>query len=235
MSDWNLPLEGQGTPPYDTGQSFPGPESPGPGQGSGAPGSGHPPGPGLPSRYAPPAWRSRRVIRLVSICATLVIVIVGVLNSLRGHPTWKLTAPPIAAGMPRDTSTLDTLDLGSAVADARSAITSLSGYGTLKSSVSAVYQRGAGPSVEFVGFNGAFKETVELRSYQHARVTSVSPGPHGGVAECARSTIATLCQWSTSSTVGDVVIRTSTLGGSVPIGTADSLMIKIRNSVEHHA
>ena len=61
----------------------------------------------------------------------------------------------------------------------------------------------------------------------------VSAGPHGGVAECASSSALTFCQWSTTSTVGDLIIRASSiLGGPVSTATADSLMIKMRNSVE---
>jgi hypothetical protein len=71
------------------------------------------------------------------------------------------------------------------------------------------------------------------RYYQGARILTVDTGPHGGAAECASSTTATFCQWSTSSTVGDLIIRTSALGGPVSTASADSLMIKMRNSVEH--
>ena len=107
------------------------------------------------------------------------------------------------------------------------------GYGTLKSSVSAAYQSGPGPLVWFIGFNGAFNQQIVLKSYPGARVLNVSAGPHGGVAECASSSALTFCQWSTTSTVGDLIIRASSIvGGPVSTATADSLMIKMRNSVE---
>jgi hypothetical protein len=72
--------------------------------------------------------------------------------------------------------------------------------------------------------------------YPGARVLNVNAGPHGGAAECASSSAVTFCQWSTSSTVGDLLIRASSiLGGPVSTATADSLMIKMRSSVEHPA
>jgi hypothetical protein len=39
--------------------------------------------------------------------------------------------------------------------------------------------------------------------------------------------------WSTNSTVSELIIRTSVLGGPVSTASADSLMIKMRSSVEH--
>jgi hypothetical protein len=142
-----------------------------------------------------------------------VIIVGSVLAYEHGSHTWKLTTPSTASGLPRDADPLDTLGLSSGVTGARSAIAKVSRYGTLKSSVSAAYQRGSGPLVWFVGFNGTFNKQLVLERYQGARVVSVNAGPHGGVAECARSTSATLCQWSTTTTVGDLIIRTSALGG----------------------
>jgi len=152
----------------------------------------------------------------------------------RDNHAWKLTAPATAAGMPRDTNPLDTLGLSSSVSGARSAIAKVPGYGTFTSSVSAAYEKGSGPLVWFIGFNGSFNQQIVLKSYPDARVVSVDAGPHGGAAECAKSPTLTFCQWSTNSTVGDLLIRSSSiLGGPVSTATADSLMIKVRNSVEH--
>ena len=162
----------------------------------------------------------------------VVVIVSSFLAFTHGNRTWKLTTPSTAAGMPRATGPLATFGLSAGVAGARSAITGISGYGTLKSSVNAAYQRGSGPLVWFYGFSGTFSKQLVLSRYQGARVVNVNAGPHGGVAECARSTTATLCQWSTSTTVGDVLIRTLALGGPVSIANADSLMIKMRDSVE---
>ena len=89
--------------------------------------------------------------------------------------------------------------------------------------------------VWFIGFNGKLNQQILLKSYPGAHVVSVNAGPHGGAAECAKTSVLTFCQWSTTSTVGDLVIRSSILGGPVSTATADSLMIKMRNSVEHSA
>jgi hypothetical protein len=243
------PGQGHGQPGVP-GQSYGQPGVPGQSYGQpDAPGQGYAPpaGPGLPAPqwyggpgmggYQPPNRRLGIVRRLgIGGAVIVVAIIVGsVLAYQHENHAWKLTAPGTAAGLPRDTDPLDTLGLSDGVTGARSAITKVPGYGTIKSSVSAAYQAGSGPLVWFIGFNGTFDKQIVLESYQGARVLSVSAGPHGGAAECASSAAATFCQWSTNSTVGELIIRTSVLGGSVSTASADSLMIKIRNSVEHPA
>jgi hypothetical protein len=257
MSSWNPPPEGSGGWPRDPGQDYGQPSAPDQGYGQpaapgagqpGAPGQGYgpPTGPGVPAPqwygvpgmgYQPPN-RRRGILRRLGIGGAVIIVaiIVGsVLAYQHENHAWKLTAPGTAAGLPRDTNPLDTLGLSDSVTAARSAITKVPGYGTIKSSVSAAYQAGSGPLVWFIGINGTFDKQIVLESYQGARVLSVNAGPHGGAAECASSAAATFCQWSTNSTVGELIIRTSALGGPVSTASADSLMIKIRNSVEHPA
>jgi hypothetical protein len=255
MSNWNPPPEGSGGWTGDPGQVPPGSQPPpgyipppGPGQGYGQ-GYGQPPGPGYPGQqwYGTPGMGGfqpqsprRRIFRRLGIGAAVFIVLIIVTSVItyehQNHP-WKLTAPASAAGMSRDTSPLDTLGLSSTVTGARSAITKVTGYGSLTSSVSAAYQKGSsGPLVWFIGFNGKLNQQIILKSYPDARVVNVNAGPHGGAAECAKTSALTFCQWSTTSTVGDLVIRSgSVLGGPVSTATADSLMIKIRNSVEHSA
>jgi hypothetical protein len=235
---WNPPPDGSGGWQGNPGQPYGQPGAPG--QGYGAPQGPGDPGPqwyGMPGPggYRPPGrWRRAGLRRLGIGGAVLVVVIIvsSVVSYEHGNHSWKLTAPSTAAGMPRDTSQLDTLGLSASVTEARSAITQVPGYGTLKSSVSAAYQKGTGPLVWFIGFNGAFGRQLVLKRYPGGRVVTVSAGPHGGVAECASSTSATLCQWSTTSTVADLIIRTSALGGPVSIASADSLMIRMRDSVE---
>ncbi len=250
MSNGNPAPESSGGWPGDAGQVPADPQQPGPGyvpppgQGAG-PGQGYglPPGPGFPAPQwdGPPGmagyqpgrrrWFPRRARIGVGVVIGVIIVVSVVTNLRRSH-TWKLTAPSTAAGLQRDTSPLDTLGLSDGVTGARSAITRLPGYGTLKSSVSAAYNGVSGPLVWFIGFNGTFNKQIVLQSYQGARVSTVSAGPHGGAAECARATSATLCQWSTSSTVGELIVRNSVFGGPVSVAKADSLMIKMRGSVE---
>ncbi|HTZ28758.1 MAG TPA: hypothetical protein VMC83_32460 [Streptosporangiaceae bacterium] len=249
MSSWNPPPDGSGDWPGDPNPVPPGPQPPQPsyipppppGQGYGQPaGPGYPAPPwhGTPGMggFAPQSPRRRRLRRLgiSGAIAVAVIIVASVITYQHDNHPWKLTAPATAAGMPRDTSPLDTLGLSSAVSGARSAIAKVPGYGSLKSSVSAAYLKGPGPLVWFVGFNGSFNQQIVLKSYPDAKVVSVSAGPHGGAAECAKSTSLTFCQWSTNSTVGDLLIRSSSvLGGPVSTATADSLLIKVRNSVEH--
>jgi hypothetical protein len=249
MSNWNPPPEGSGGWPGDQDPVPPGPQPqqpsyippPPPGQGY-----GQPPDPGYPAQqwygtpdmggFPPQPARRRRLRRLgISGAVVLVLIIVAsVVTYEHDSHSWRLTAPSTAAGMSRDTDPLDTLGLSSSVSGARSAIAKVPGYGTLKSSVSAAYLKGSGPLVWFIGFNGSFNQQIVLKSYPGARVVSVNAGPHGGAAECAKSSSLTFCQWSTSSTVGDLLIRSSSIvGGPVSTAAADSLMIKMRNSVEH--
>jgi hypothetical protein len=252
MSNWNPPPQGSGGFPGDQNPVPPGsqPQQPSyippppPGQGF-----GQPPGPGYPAPPGqqwygtpgmggfPPQPARRRRLRRLGISGAIfvaVIIVASVVTYQHDNHSWKLTAPATAAGMSRDTDPLDTLGLSSGVSGARSAIAKVPGYGTLKSSVSAAYLKGSGPLVWFIGFNGSFNQQIVLKSYPGARVVSVNAGPHGGAAECAKSSSLTFCQWSTNSTVGDLLIRSSSiLGGPVSTATADSLMIKMRNSVEH--
>jgi hypothetical protein len=255
MSSWNPPPEGSGGWTGDPGQVPPGPQPPqpsyipppGPGQGYGQ-GYGQPPGPGYPGPQwsgmpgmggFPPQSPRRRIFRRLGISAAIVIVVIiaaSVVVYQHENHSWKLTAPSTAAGLSRSTDPLVTDALGSDVSGARSAITKVPGYGSLTSSVSAAYQKGElGTLVLFLGFNGKFNQQIVLKSYPDASVVSVNAGPHGGVAECAKSSTLTFCQWSTTSTVGDLLIRSSAIGGPVSTATADSLMIKMRNSVEHSA
>jgi hypothetical protein len=233
------PPPGQGyVPPGAPGQGYPPPGAPGQGY-MPPPGTGPAPQwygtPGM-GGYPPQAPRRRGILRRLGIGGAAfiaVIIAASVLVYQHNNHAWKLTTPSTAAGMPRDTDPLDTDGLSSGVSGARSAITKVPGYGTLKSSVSAAYERGSGPLVWFVGFNGNFAKQIILESYTGGRVVTVNAGPHGGAAECASTSSLTFCQWSTNSTVGDLIIRASDiLGGPVSTATADSLMIKIRNSVE---
>jgi hypothetical protein len=233
MSSWNPPPDGSGG---WTGDQNPVPSGPQPPQPSyiPPPAPGYYGTPGMGGFQPQPPWRRRlRRLGLSGAIFIVVIIVASVITYEHNNHSWKLTAPGTAAGLTRDTDPLDTMGLSSGVSGARSAITKVPGYGSLKSSVSAAYIKGTGPLVWFIGFNGSFSQQIVLKSYPGARVVSVNAGPHGGAAECASSSSVTFCQWSTNSTVGDLLIRSSSiLGGPVSTSTADSLMIKIRNSVE---
>lgn len=219
------------------------------------PGYGPPTGPGVPypmgygpQGYGPqgmggyqPPGRRRGVLRWIGIGAVVVlalIIVAGVITYTQEDHSWKLTAPSTAAGLSRSTNVLDTLGLSEAAASQKSAVTKVPGYGTLQSTVSAAYAASSltAPLVQFIGLNGKFSEQIELKSFQGAPIVNVNAGPHGGVAECAKTSLETFCQWSTTSTVGALIITSSDLGGGpVSTATADSLLIKMRNSVEKPA
>jgi hypothetical protein len=187
----------------------------------------------------PPQPPRRRIFRRLGISGAVIIVLIiaaSVVVYQHGNHSWKLTAPGTAAGLSRSTDPLLADGLSADVSGARSAVTKVPGYGSLTSSVSAAYQKGElGTVVLYVGFNGKFNQQIVLKSYPDSKVVSVDAGPHGGAAECAKSPTLTFCQWSTNSTVGELLIRSSAIGGPVSTATADSLMIKMRNSVEHSA
>jgi hypothetical protein len=153
--------------------------------------------------------------------------------ALSNTGSWALTAPPTAAGLGRDGNPVDQLSFSSAVARFRSSVTSLSAYRQVESTVSTIYALGPDQAVGFVGFNGSFGEQVTLDRTDRLAVTSVDPGPHGGAAECGRSNASTICDWSTGTTVGILLIA-PTNGSSRTESTtaADHLMIKVRGAVE---
>ena len=166
----------------------------------------------------------------------LGVVIAGVSVYLlkRSSQRWTLTAPPSLAGLSRDTSSLDQSAFAREVSTLRSGITSLPNYGSLKSTVSALYTLGQNQSVGFIGFNGTFNVQVVLKNGPHLKVSKANPGPHGGTAECGQLSPDTLCQWSTPTTVGIVVvIPTSAAASQESIAAANSLMLRIRGAVEH--
>jgi hypothetical protein len=149
---------------------------------------------------------------------------------------WVLTAPVTAAGLGRDRDPTDQISFGSAVAKFTSSVTSLPAYHHLTSTVSAVYALGPTQAVGFVGFNGTFSEQVTLKTTGHLAVTDVAPGPHGGTAGCGSAPSATVCDWSTPTTVGIVLFApTSGSAHPEPIAAADKLMIRFRGAVEHQA
>lgn len=227
----------------------------GPG-GSGQPGWGSQPGYGTPPAYGatpgygymPPGpggmypgvvkrsrWRMWLGIGAASVIA--VIVIASVVIYLLTKPTkWTVTAPPTVAGLSRDTSPIDQSGFGSLVTRFRSDVTSVKNYGSLTSTVSAIYTLGSGHTVGLIGFNGKFNVSLVLKSGPSMTVSSANAGPHGGVAECGTASSDVVCQWSTPTTVGIVVVTSSTPGASQEtVKTVDNLMIRIRDSAERSA
>jgi hypothetical protein len=181
--------------------------------------------------------RWRRWLGIGAASVIVVIVIAGVVAYLLTKPTkWQLTAPPKVAGLSRDTSAVDQSGFGPLVAKFRSDVTSLKNYGSLTSTVSAIYTQGSSHTVGLIGFNGTFKVSVVLKSGPSMTVTSASPGPHGGVAECGHASSDVVCQWSTPTTVGIVVVIPSNPGaGQESVKTVGNLMIRIRDSAERAA
>jgi hypothetical protein len=182
----------------------------------------------------PPRRRARTWAEIMAAIVVLATLTGGVSVCLlsRSGP-WVLAAPATAAGLARDHNSVDQISFGSAVARFRSSVTSLPQYRHLTSTVSAVYALGAHQAVGFVGLNGTFGEQVTLTTTRHLAVTAVNPGPHGGAAECGNSRSGTVCDWSTGSTVGIVLIApTNGAGPREPVPAADRLMIRIRGAVE---
>lgn len=165
----------------------------------------------------------------------LVAVIAGISVYLLNKPQkWVLTAPHTLVGMSPDISPTDQLGFNALIAKFKSDLTSLPHYGRLNSTVSGIYRLSQRHSVGFIGFNGTFNVRVALKTGAGLTVTTANPGPHGGTAECGTDGINTLCQWSTGTTVGIVIVIPTSLGaGPEKRKDAHSLMLKIRDSVEH--
>jgi hypothetical protein len=197
------------------------------------------PGYGYPSggiHPEPPRNRAHIWIGVIASVAAIGIVIAGVSVYLlnRSPRQWTLTAPASMAGLSRDTSSPNQSAFAGEVSTLRRGITSLPNYGSLKSTVSALYRLGPNQSVGFIGFNGTFNVQVVLKNGPHLKVSKANPGPHGGTAECGQLSPDTLCQWSTPTTVGIiVVIPTSAAANQESVAAANSLMLRIRGAVEH--
>ena len=200
------------------------------------PGYGYrPPGPG--GTYPVPPIRRRWRIWLGIIAGFMIVaaVIAGISAYLLNKPQkWTLTAPQTLLGMSPDTRPTDQLGFNALIAKFKSDLTSLPHYGSMKSAVSGIYRLNPRHAVGFIGFNGTFNVRVVLKTGAGLTVTKANPGPHGGTAECGTDGINTLCQWSTGTTVGIVIMIPTSLGaGPEKPRDAHSLMLEIRNSVEH--
>lgn len=194
--------------------------------------------PGPDGSYPPPPPRNRvrMWFGIIGGIVVLALVIAGVSAYLLQKPKrWVLSVPQTVLGLHRDTNPLDQQGFGAAVTKFRSDVTSLSNYGNLSSTVSALYTNGSDRTVGFIGFNGTFKVQVVLKSANGLKVSSVPTGSHGGTAECGVSTAETICQWSTTSTVGIVVIILHGSTAAPPASTAGKLMLQVRNEVEKAA
>src|SRR5487761_1806151 len=187
--------------------------------------------------YPPTRSRWRMWLGIGAGFVVLVVVIAGISAYLLVKPkNWKVPAPQTVAGMSRDTSPTDQQGFAALVQQFKNDVTRLPNYGSLKSTVSGIYRLGPDQAVGLIGFNGTFKVQVTLKTGAALTVSSANPGPHGGTAECGISATDAVCQWSTGTTVGIVVvIPTSSAAGQESVKTADNLMIKVRGGVEHTA
>ena len=189
------------------------------------------------SQRGPHQSRARTWSAAVAGIVVVAAIVAGATAyALSGSPTWVLTAPPTAGGLGRDHNPVDQLSFGSAVAKFRSSVTSLPSYRQLRSTVSAIYSLGSGQAVGFVGINGSFGAQVMLSTTSDLTVRGVNPGPHGGLAECGHSRADTVCDWSTPTTMGILLIAPTSGSSRVePLAAADELMIRIRGTVERPA
>jgi hypothetical protein len=122
----------------------------------------------------------------------------------------------------------------------KSQFNKLSDVGNLHSVVDAVYSLGGDQDgtgipnlVIFIGLNGKFNTNNVLKGIMAggSNLPKVSPGPHGGQAECGTDGSGDEgCVWVTGTTVGLLVVEPN---GAEPKGHLDRLLIGIRNDVEH--
>jgi hypothetical protein len=178
----------------------------------------------------------RRLAITAGVVVAAVIIAGAFVYVLHKKATWTLAAPQTVAGLSRDANPPGQLGLSSLLARFKSDVTSLPGYGSLTSTVGAAYALGANQAVAFIGFNGSFNVQVALKNGPGLEVSNVNPGPHGGTAECGTSGQEAICQWSTNSTVGFIVVLpTNGLSVSEPARDAASLLLRFRNDVERKA
>jgi hypothetical protein len=188
-------------------------------------------GPADPS-YAPPAPRGRRPTRLVVIVAVLAAVAVAaiavtiVLVESSGEPTYTITTPVKAGGLPR-TGTPSNLDPSTAGYKNLQQIVN----GRAKTAVSALYQdRATNLLVTMQAATGDLGDPADLLARLRAHppqagqssilkintswksLAAADPGPHGGKAACGEVSIGlsslsalqtgfTECAWQTGHTL----------------------------------
>lgn len=194
------------------------------------------PGPDGSYPAPPPRGRGRMWLGVIIGIVVLAVVIAGVSAYIVNRSKkWVLSAPTTISGLGRDTNPLDQQEFSDGVSSFKSTVTKLPNYGKLTSTVSAIYTLGSSQTVGFAGLNGTFNSQIVLKPPAGGpKVSNVDAGPHGGAAECVKTSTATICQWSTSTTIGRLDIIPSQGGGSVAsISAADSLLLKIRAATEH--
>jgi hypothetical protein len=134
---------------------------------------------------------------------------------------------PHPRGLSRNNTPGISSSLGSAIGSVKSQFAQLPNAGRIKSAVDGVYNLSQGEAggiphlVVFVGLNGTFNDQAVLNGMVAGggNLPKVSPGPHGGTAECGTGSDNEVCFWVTTSTANAL----------------DSLMIHMRTDLEKPA
>jgi hypothetical protein len=177
----------------------------------------------------------------VAVAVAVVLIFVFVANGTSSSKNWTLIAPTRAGGLSRNNTPGISSSLGSAVGGVRSQFNQLPNAGHIKSAVEGVYNLGHGETggiphlVVFVGLNGTFNDQAVLNGMAAGgdNLPRVSPGPHGGTAECGTAGAGNeVCFWVTRTTMGFIVVEPN---GAEAASALDGLMISMRTDLEQPA
>ncbi len=177
----------------------------------------------------------------VAAAVAAVLIFVFVVHGTSSGKNWTLTAPATAGGLSRNNTPGISSSLGSAMGGVRSQFNQMPNVGQIKSTVEGVYNLGHASAgaiphlVVFVGLNGTFNDQAVLNGMVAGgdNLPKVSPGPHGGTAECGTGGSGNeVCFWVTSTTIGFIVVEPN---GAEAANALDGLMIHMRTDLEQPA
>jgi hypothetical protein len=177
----------------------------------------------------------------VAATVAVVLIFVFVVHGTSSSKSWTLITPATAGGLSRNNTPGISSGLGTAMGGIRSQFNQLPNAGRIKSTVEGVYNLGHGQTggiphlVVFVGLNGTFNDQAVLNGMVAGgdNLPKVSPGPHGGTAECGNGgSDNEVCFWVTKTTIGFIVVEPN---GAEAANALDGLMISMRTDLEQPA
>jgi hypothetical protein len=157
----------------------------------------------------------------------------GTTSSVRATGPFKLEIKSVAGGFRREKDVPEFIKAQtSTVTSQVSGRVTAAGVGKVKSHVAAEYLLPGHKEVTISGFNGTFSPSAIVKGFIEMTPgeRTVSAGPHGGSMACGTASGASLCIWSTDSTLG--IVEFFGDGKAIVVSDPAAIALKIRDSVE---